>query len=65
METLAHCIQCKDRVSGKIGSFIYSNDKPFEAVSPVFVDLVGLYSWMNQNGYRSSPVDLRVFKVKP
>lgn len=65
-ETLAYCIQCKDTASGKIGSFIYSTAVPFKAISPVFVDLVGLHAWMKEHkyaSYSSGMADLRVYRV--
>lgn len=66
MSTMVHCIQCKDMHTGKIGSFIYSNDKPFYATSPVFSDLVGLYTWMIQNGWTSAKTvdDMRVYRTE-
>ncbi len=65
MPTMVHCIQCKDVQSGEIGSFIYSNDRPFYALSPVFTDLVGLYTWMKENQWESARTvgDMRVYKI--
>lgn len=50
--TYSYCCQCTDRTSGKIGDFVFSDHKPFEAISPVFDDLGGLFIWMNQNGFK-------------
>lgn len=41
-----YCIQCKDKVSGKVGDFVYREDEPFEAISPVFKCLADFYPWM-------------------
>lgn len=41
-----HTIQCKDKISNKIGCFVYCDNKPFEAVSPVFGDYYDLLIWM-------------------
>ena len=43
-------IQCTDRNSGKIGSFIYLPESPFFAASPVFGDCVGLFDYMQDSG---------------
>jgi len=44
-------VQCTDRVSGKLGSFIADTDH--NAISPVFKDLSELYPWMRENGWKS------------
>ena len=48
---LRYCIQCRDRVTGQVGDFAYHVDKPFEAVSPVFPDLIQFFMWTKQNRY--------------
>jgi len=53
-----NAIQCTDRVSGSVGCFIYPEDKPFEAHSPVFDGLVELYDWLKSNGYKQSNIGL-------
>lgn len=66
MDTLTHCIQGKDTTTGKVGSFMYSNNIPFQALSPVFTDLVGLYDWLQKHGYTTSGAigDLRIYKTE-
>ena len=48
---LCLAIQCKDEKSGKTGSFVFSPNKPGFAFSPVFSSLIGLFSWLSDNGY--------------
>jgi hypothetical protein len=48
---LCLAIQCKDEKSGKIGSFVFSPNNPCFAVSPIFSSLIGLFSWLSDNGY--------------
>jgi hypothetical protein len=43
-----YCIQCKDKLSGKIGSFYFDISKPFEAESPVFDNLTDMFLWAVQ-----------------
>ena len=50
MGELYYCIQCVDRKTGYIGDFIHNGDKV--AISPVFDNLVQLYKWATDNGYR-------------
>jgi len=57
---LVMCIQCTDRQSGRIGTFISEEGKK-EALSPVFDSTLGLLDWMRQNGYRCD--DSRVLGV--
>lgn len=47
-----YCIQCTDRVTGKVGDFVYYAGNQFEAVSPVFANLEQLYAWMKQNNWQ-------------
>ena len=48
---LCLAIQCKDEKSGKTGSFVFSPNKPGFASSPVFSSLIGIFSWLSDNGY--------------
>ena len=48
---LCLAIQCKYEKSGKTGSFVFSPEKPGFAFSPVFSSLIGLFSWLSDNGY--------------
>ena len=48
---LCLAIQCKDEKSGNTGSFVFSPNNPGFAVSPVFSSLIGLFSWLSNNGY--------------
>ena len=50
-EVLCLAIQCKDEKSGKTGSFVFSPSKPGFAFSPVFSSLIGLFTWLFDNGY--------------
>jgi hypothetical protein len=50
---LSMCIQCRDRISNRIGDFIHKGD--FIAISPVFQNLVSLFTWMKVHGYGSVP----------
>lgn len=48
------CVECKDVISGVTGCFIYDPlsytlHKQFQALSPVFDDIVKLFAWCNQN----------------
>ncbi len=52
MEIFSYCIQCKDKISGQTGDFVFSENKPFEAISPVFNHLQDLFPWINQNGFK-------------
>ena len=47
------CIQCRDHVSGKIGDFIHQGD--FNAISPVFTNILDMLRWMKTNGYEEQP----------
>jgi hypothetical protein len=38
-------IQCTDRKTGRRGSFFFDDSAPLFATSPVFNNLVDLYSW--------------------
>ena len=62
-----YCIQCVDKLSGKLGCFVFA-DNSFEAISPVFSDLMGLFIWMKgkyvDNSWKGDQyVPLRVTKV--
>ena len=50
-EVLCLAIQCKDKKSEKTGSYVFSPKKPGFAFSPVFSSLIGLFSWLSDNGY--------------
>jgi len=43
-------IQCRDRNSGTVGSFLYLPAAPFFAASPVFADCVGVFAYMEERG---------------
>jgi hypothetical protein len=43
-------VQCKDVASGKTATFIRDENKV--AVSPLFRDLVELFPWMRENGWK-------------
>lgn len=51
---LRWCIQCTDKNSMTVGSYVYHKLAPMQAVSPVFTDLIGLFTWMKQQGYTTS-----------
>lgn len=51
---LRWCIQCTDRDSMIVGSYVYHKLAPGRAVSPVFSDLIGLFTWMKRQGYTTS-----------
>ena len=57
-------IQCTDKLTGKVGCFIYPSDKEMEAHSPVFNGLVELYVWLFKNGYRNKRIGLIAEYVK-
>lgn len=71
MPILRYCIQCKDVVSGEIGTFAYDDSKTpdgnigFVAISPVFNDLVKFYAWAHSNGWKSQPgqMDLIMYSM--
>ena len=48
-----HCIQCRDRTTGKTGDFVHNGD--FIAISPVCDSLIQLYSWMRHHGWELVP----------
>ncbi len=50
---LGYCIQCRDRISGKVGDFVYPTSKPFEAISPVFDNVADLYAWIAAQGWET------------
>lgn len=54
---LRYCIQCHDKISGKVGDFAFDEEKPFEATSPVFRDLIEFYQWMRENGLKEKHGD--------
>lgn len=53
MSNFRYAVQCPERGSRRVGCFVYSTDRPFVALSPVLPDLVALYRWMRENGWRS------------
>jgi hypothetical protein len=53
MALLQKAIQCTDRASAQVGSFIHKGD--FIAISPVFNSLVQLFAWMKTSGFESVP----------
>jgi hypothetical protein len=50
-----YCIQCVDSKSGEVGDFVFVDDDPKVAVSPVFNHLDQLYGWMKSNGWEKVP----------
>lgn len=46
-------MQCTDRASGRLGTFLHKGD--LVAVSPVHADYHQLLVWMKANGYESVP----------
>ena len=50
-DVLCLAIQSKDEKSGKTGSFVFSPNNPGVAYSPVFSSLIGLFSWLSDNGH--------------
>ncbi len=57
------CIQCRDLDSDTCGSFVYDENVPFRAISPVFPDLLQLYQWMMERGFTTGLlVDFRVYE---
>jgi hypothetical protein len=65
METdFLYCIQCTDKLSGKIGSFLYHKDTPFEAWTEVFPDLLTLSLWLRAHHLAMSPEpDYKIIRV--
>lgn len=58
-------VQCKANnfrhsAADEIGSFIGTFDKT--PISPVFPDLLGLYAWMKENGWRFIPCSWEVVR---
>ena len=48
-------IQCTDRNSGKVGTFLYLPGAPFFAASPVFEDCAQCFDYMNKNSLALVP----------
>jgi hypothetical protein len=62
LTTLLFCIQCTDRDSMTIGSFVYNEQKPFRAISPVFENCIGVFQWMRDHNYRTGQLsDMAVY----
>jgi hypothetical protein len=49
MGKMFYCIRCKDKTTGKEGSFLHEGD--FVAVSPIFKDVADLFVWLELNKY--------------
>lgn len=55
---ITYCIQCRDAVSGKIGTFTYSGraaNGNFIASGPIFPSLQYFFDWAHSAGYHSKP----------
>ena len=50
IEKLTYCIQCTEKITGKVGDFVYHEDNPRVAISPVFTDPVEFHNWLRQRG---------------
>lgn len=50
------CIQCVDKVTGKIGDFLRRPDND-QTVTPVFAGLVDAFAWLDANGWVRLPYD--------
>ena len=48
----SYCIACRDKKSGKVGSFI-TNSETGETISPVFDSCAWLFMWMKENGWET------------
>lgn len=48
--TLSYCIQCADKKTGNVGNFVHAGD--FQALSPVFPDLLTFITWMGYEGVK-------------
>ena len=49
-----YCISCTDTLSGETGDFLYcekakSERGVFEAISPIFSNLIEFYKWAREN----------------
>lgn len=69
MNRIQYCVQCTDRISGKVGCFAYdiaaeANGEGFKAISEVFPSLTEFYDWADSQGY-ISPRNLKFEMVKP
>lgn len=60
-----YCIQCVDKISGKTGDFVYEENRPFEAISPIFDDLQGLFTWTRANNFEPNEYDSSPFVYVP
>ena len=47
-------IQCTEKTSGKVGTFVGADNV---AISPVFDDIVELFTWMRDNGWVDASYD--------
>ena len=59
MEKIKYCIQCTDKVSGKVGCFAYNiaaheQGKGFNAITEVFPSSCEFFKWAKNNGYEAS-----------
>lgn len=63
---LRWCIQCTDKDTMTIGSFVYHRMAPMRAVSPVYQDLASLFTWMKEQGYTTGRCvdDLMVHDIR-
>ena len=53
-EMMNYCISCRDTLTGEVGDFLFDEKAKlergvFEAVSPVFTNLIEFYKWAREN----------------
>lgn len=58
MEKIKYCIQCTDKLSGKVGCFAYDIEayergEGRKAISEVFPSSSELFLWAKKEGYKS------------
>lgn len=58
MEKIKYCIQCTDKLSGKVGCFAYDIEayergEGLKAISEVFPSGIEFYKWADSEGYKS------------
>lgn len=60
---MTYCVQCTDKTSGRVGDFLFNDSAPFIAVSPVFSDLVELFTYMRENGLATQGYGFKVYST--
>lgn len=58
MKTIQYCIQCTDKISGKVGCFAYDiaakeRGEGHKAISEVFPSGIEFFAWAKSEGYQS------------